>query len=264
MRRGLVLVLALGAVSAASAHVAPSVDDNNRYLKLTPLGDRVRLAYVIFYGEIPGARLRPAIDADHDGAISDAEGQAFGVRIGAEVAAALDVSIDGAPQRIAWSTISAGMGSPQVAAGSFSLDLVASLCLRGGRGRHELRLIDRLRLPRPGETELRIEDSPGVRIERAAVGDEHDAAGMFRFRGPGGALAGGGLQLAFTVGDGAFALADGACAAASRGRGALPTAALAGAAAAAAALGGVGAALAIRRRRRHRRGAHDRDQSART
>jgi len=258
----LALALALGAAPAASAHVAPSVDDNNRYLKLTPLGDRVRLAYVIFYGEVPGARLRQAIDTDRDGAISDAEGQAFGARIGAEVAAGLDVSIDGARQRIAWSVISAGMGSPRVAAGSFSLDLVASLCVPGGRGRHELRLLDRFRLSRPGETELRIEDSPGVRIERAAIGDERDAAGLFSFRGPGGALADSGLQLAFTAGDGALAPDDGACAGAAPGRRGARMSALAGVAAAAV-LGSAGAAaLAVRRRRRRAR--EHLAQSART
>src|SRR5947207_3320745 len=110
MRRALVLAITLGgamiavitAALVASAHVAPSVDDNNRYLKLTPLGDRVRLAYVIFYGEVPGARVRAAIDADRDGAISDAESRAFGAKLGGELAAGLDVSVDSAPRRIAW------------------------------------------------------------------------------------------------------------------------------------------------------------------
>jgi hypothetical protein len=231
MRRGLVLALVLGAAAAASAHVAPSVDDNNRYLKLTPLGDRVRLAYVIFYGELPGARLRPTLDADHDGAISEAEGQAFGAKVGAEVAAALDVSIDGAQQRLAWSSISVGLGSP------------------GARGRHALRLFDRLRLPRPGELEVKIEDSPGVRIERAKVGDRSDPSGVFRFGGPGGALSDDGLELAFTAGDAALAPADGACRAADGPRHGPPAGVIAGAAVA---LGCAGAAaVALRRRRRH-------------
>ncbi len=249
MRRALVLAITLGAAAAASAHVAPSVDDNNRYLKLTPLGDRVRLAYIVFYGEVPGARLRPSLDADRDGSISDAEGRAFGQRLAGELAAALDVSIDGAQQRLAWTTISVGMGSPRVAAGAFSVDLVAYLCLPSARGRHELRLFDRFRVPRPGETELKIEDSPGVRIERARVGDHADAAGSFRFVGPGGPLSDHGLELAFTAGDQALVPTDGACgAAASAGRG-LPAGAIA---AAAAALGCVlaGAAVLVRRRRR--------------
>jgi hypothetical protein len=43
MRR-LVMVVAAVTVAPALAHVAPSVDDNNRYLKVTPQSDRVRLA----------------------------------------------------------------------------------------------------------------------------------------------------------------------------------------------------------------------------
>ena len=44
--------LAVVAVTLLSAHVAPSVDDNNRYLKVTPQADGVRLAYTGFFGEI--------------------------------------------------------------------------------------------------------------------------------------------------------------------------------------------------------------------
>ncbi len=250
MRRALVLAITLGGAAAASAHVAPSVDDNNRYLKLTPLGDRVRLAYIVFYGEVPGARLRPSIDTDRDGSISDAEGQAFGTRLGGELAAALDVSVDGARQPLAWTTISAGMGSPRVAAGAFSVDLVTYLCLPAARGRHEVRLFDRFRVPRPGETEVKIEDSPGVRIERAKIGDHTDPGSGFRFVGPGGPLSDHGLELAFTAGDQALVPTDGACgAAASSSRtGPVPVVL----AATAAALGGAlaSAVLLVRRRRR--------------
>jgi hypothetical protein len=260
MGRALVLAVTLGgaaiAAAVASAHVAPSVDDNNRYLKLTPLGDRVRLAYVIFYGEVPGARLRPAIDADGDGAISDAESRAFGAKLGGELAAALEVSVDGARQRLAWAEISVGMGSPRVAAGSFSVDFVAYLCVAAARGRHEVRLFDRFRVPRPGETEVKIEDSPGVRIERAMVGELSDASGSFRFAGPGGPLSESGLLLAFAAGDQALVPADGACSAARAGAGTGAGRPSAGAIAAAAAglgcaLAGAAAVLVLRRRRHH-------------
>jgi hypothetical protein len=263
MRRGLVLAITLGGAAAASsarAHVAPSVDDNNRYLKLTPLGDRVRLAYVVFYGEVPGARLRPSLDTDRNGSISEREGQVLGARLGKEIAAALDVSVDGVQLPVTWTAISVGMGSPRVAAGSFSVDLVASLCLPSARGRHELRLFDRFRVPRPGETEVRIEDSPGVRIERAKIGDHKDPAGSFRFTGPGGPLSDDGLELAFTAGASAAILPDGACAASGGAAGAgagrwASSAALAGTLAGALAVLGAtaaGAVLLVRRRRRRR------------
>jgi hypothetical protein len=123
-------------------------------------------------------------------------------------------------QKLAWTAISVGMSSPRVAAGSFSVDLVTSLCLPAVRGRHELLLFDRFRVPRPGETEVRIEDSPGVRIERAKIGASSAQGGSFRFVGPGGPLSSDGLDLAFTAGAKAPLLADGACAAGGAARGA--------------------------------------------
>lgn len=260
MRRALVLAVTVGALALlppgeASAHVAPSVDDNNRYLKLTPLGDRVRLAYIVFFGEVPGAQTRPSIDADRDGAISDPEAQAFGDKLAGEIAAALDVSIDGAQQRIAWTTVSVGLGSARVAAGSFSVDLVTYLCLPAARGRHEVRLFDRFRVPRPGETEVRIEDGPGVKIERAKIGDHSDPSWTYRFVGPGGPLSDLGLDLAFTAGEQAIVAPDAMCRAAAGRAGGLPVVLIAGAAAGLAATAAAAALVLIRRRRRRAQGA---------
>src|SRR2546421_4196466 len=120
--RALLIVVA---ITLLSGHVAPSVDDNNRYLKLTPLGDRVRLAYTIFYGEVPGATERKALDANGDGQIDAAEAHAFGARIGGEVADALEVDVDGHAQPVHWDTVDVGLGTPVVAAGSLSVDLGA-------------------------------------------------------------------------------------------------------------------------------------------
>lgn len=257
MRRSIVLAVTLAAAAlrppgGAAAHVAPSVDDNNRYLKLTPLGDRVRLAYVVFFGEVPGAQTRPSLDRDRDGAITDAEAQAFGDQLAGDIAAALDISVDGAQQRIAWSTVSVGLGSARVAAGAFSVDLVTYLCLPSARGRHEVRLFDRFRVPRPGETELRVEDGPGVTIERARVGDLSDPSWTYRFVGPGGPLTDAGLDLAFTAGDAAVVAPDAVCRAAPGGGGGGarlgPVAAAAAGVTALAA--GAAAVIVIRRRRR--------------
>ena len=186
--------------SIAGAHVAPSVDDNNRYLKLTPLGDRVRLAYTVFFGEVPGATERRTIDANHDGQITDAEGHAFGLRIAAQVAAALEVEVDGTVHPVAWEVIDVGLGTPSVAAGSFSVDMVTYACLATARGRHRLVVRDRFRLPRPGETEVKVEDSPGIQIEHARVGTADDPSFDYRFAGPGGPLSDEGLDLQFVAG----------------------------------------------------------------
>jgi hypothetical protein len=199
------------ALTLLSGHVAPSVDDNNRYLKLTPLGDRVRIAYTVFFGEIPGASERKNLDANHDGRIDEPEAQAFGHRIAADVAAALTVEIDGKVEPMSWTTIDVGLGTPEVAAGSFSIDLVAYPCLPTVRGKHRIVIHDRFRLPHPGETEAKVEDSPGVKIERAHVGPADDPSYDFRFAGPGGPIEDDGLEVIYVAGDGAPVASDGKC-----------------------------------------------------
>jgi hypothetical protein len=232
MRLSLVPAVTLVAVLAATAgaHVAPSVDDNNRYLKLTPLGDGVRLAYTVFYGEVPGAGMRRTIDANHDGTIDDAESQAFGDRLAREIAAALEITVDGARQPVAWSQVVVGMGTPETAAGTFSIDLVAWLCLGSPRGAHAVQLRDRLVLPHPGETEVKVEDSPGVTITRARIGAADDPSYDYKLVGPGGALADDGLDLRFTAGDASMVTADATCRDAAPRR-ALPRGIIVGAAA---------------------------------
>jgi len=199
MRRLLVLAVTASTALPARAHVAPSVDDNNRYIKLTPLGDRVRLAYTVFFGEVPGAQTRPSIDTNHDRTISDAEAQTFGDHLAAEVAAALDVNIDGSQHPVTWNQVVVGLNTPSIAAGSFSVDMIAYLCLGGGATHHRVQLRDRFRLLRPGETEVKVEDSPGIAIEHARVGPADDPSHDYRFVGPGGPVADDGLDLAFTV-----------------------------------------------------------------
>ena len=255
MRRAIapVIVVVIGLGGRAAAHVAPSASDNNRYLKLTPLGDRVRLAYTVFYGDAPGAELRRAIDTNHDGAIDDAESQAFAGRIAREVAAALDVTVDGTPRPVVWSEVVAGMGTPRTEAGSFSIDLVASLCLAAPRGTHAIQLRDRFELSRPGETEIRFEDSPGITVDGARVGDDTFPGIDYKIIGPTPVLAGSGsdhgIELRFTAGPGSVVAADAACRAAPPRRG-LPAGEIAGAAAVALVLGGAAVIRARRARRR--------------
>ena len=213
MRRGLgLLVLAITFASVSlEAHVAPSVDDNNRYLKVTPAADQVRVAYTVFFGEVPGAQTRPSIDANHDGQISEAEGQAFGTKLAGEVAASLELTLDGTTQPVTWSTVAVGMGSPQVTAGTFSIDMIAWACLPSVRGAHTLALRDRFRVPHPGETEVKVEDGPGITITHTRIGTISDPAHDYRFAGPGGPLMDDGLDLAFTASDTA-PLTGGSCA----------------------------------------------------
>jgi len=216
------LLLAVVAITLLSAHVAPSVDDNNRYLKLTPLGDRVRIAYTVFFGEIPGASERRGIDANRDGRIDDAEAHAFGERLAGQVAANLELEVDGVRQPVRWTTIDVGMGTPEVAAGSFSVDLVAYPCLPVARGRHRIQLRDKMQLTRPGETEVKVEDSPGVSIDHARVGPADDPSYDYKFVGAGGPIADDGLDVQFNAGPKALVTADNVCSAPGKPGSALP------------------------------------------
>jgi len=224
MRRPVTVVLAITlAAPLAGAHVAPSVDDNNRYLKLTPAADRVRLVYTVFFGEVPGAQTRPSIDANHDGQISDDEAQAYATKLAAEVGSSLELTVDGTTVPVHWTTVAAGMGSPQVAAGSFSVDMIAWPCLATARGKHTVALRDRFRVPHPGETELKVEDGPGITIDHSHVGRQADPGHDYKFAGPGGPLMDEGLELAFTASDAAPLTSDGSCKAASEsGKAPLP------------------------------------------
>ena len=213
MRRGVVVVLAVTfAASQAWAHIAPSVDDNNRDVKLTPAADRVRISYTVLFGEVPGAQTRKTIDTNHDGTISDDEASDFGTKIAGEVGPSLDVTVDGKVNPVTWATVSVGMGSNQTVAGSFSVDLVAWACLPIARGKHRIVVRDRFRIPRPGETEAKVEDSPGVTIHHARVGTLNDPTHDYRFAGPGGPLADDGIDVEFTASDKAPLTADGTCA----------------------------------------------------
>ncbi|MEO8840398.1 MAG: hypothetical protein ABI591_07250 [Kofleriaceae bacterium] len=199
--------------SRVAAHVAPSVDDNNRYLKVTPFGDRVRIAYTVFFGEVPGAIERRTIDRNRDGQISDAEGHAFGQKIADEVRAALELEVDGHTSPPTWTTVDVGMGTPQVAAGSFSVDLVAYGCFATARGKHHIGIRDRFRLTHPGETEVNVEDGLGITIDRARVGPADDPTHDYKFAGPGGPLSDDGLDLQITAGPKSTVTADATCAA---------------------------------------------------
>lgn len=194
----IVAVLSVVAPRLASGHVAPSLDDNNRYIKISPLGDRVRVAYTAFFGEIPGAVERRAMDANHDGQLDDRERREFGAQLAARVVAGLELRIDGALAAVQWDIVDVGLGTPEVAAGAFSVDLVAQLCVSTVE-QHRVVMRDSFALPHPGETEVIVEDSPGIRIDRARVGGADDPSHDYRFTGAARELADHGLDLQFSV-----------------------------------------------------------------
>ena len=222
-------LLALGALSglllggAAHAHVAPSLDDNNRYLKLTVLEDRVRLVYTVFFGQVPGAAERRAMDRDHDGALADDELGAFAGQLADQVAAALQLTIDGAVLPVTFAQRSVG-GAFAGTQGAFSVDLVASWCVPAART-HRVSLRDRFAVPRPGETEVLLEDGPGVTVTSARLGSLRAKDRGFRLAGRVPALAEPGLlvEVAIEPGPPGRAACQPGSGPRSRGAGAMPS-----------------------------------------
>ncbi len=156
----------------SAAHIGPSVRENNRYLKLTLLGGRVRVLYTFYVGEVPGAQARRRMDENGDGVLQPAEAKAYANKVAETIAASLAVTVDGVATPVAWDSVDPGLGTATVNAGAFSIDMVAWLCLEPSKPKHAIVLFDHWTPPTPGETELRIEESPGVVARRAALGDD--------------------------------------------------------------------------------------------
>lgn len=189
-------VLVVTVVSVQTdAHVAPSVDDNNRYLKITPMRGGFRLAYTVFFGEIPGASERPLLDANRDGRIDEPEAKRFGDHLGAQVAASLELDVGAAREPVRWAVVDVGLGNAGVAAGAFSVDMIAYVCAPDAT----IRLRDQFRIPRPGETEVLVEDSPGTTVTFARIGAADDPRHDWRFLGPGGPMSDDGLEVKWTA-----------------------------------------------------------------
>jgi hypothetical protein len=164
-------------LSPARAHVAPAVRENNRYIKLIPLGDQVRLAYTIYYGEIPGQAMRKSMDKDNDGTVSEEEAQVFSNQIAAHVADKLRVTVDDALLAVEWEQVYVGLESRSTSDGAFTVDLVAWLCLDRPKVRtaHAVSLVDETNLDNPGEIGIRVDQSPGIRITSAPAPPEGEA-----------------------------------------------------------------------------------------
>ncbi|HKE14776.1 MAG TPA: hypothetical protein VKB80_07940 [Kofleriaceae bacterium] len=257
MRAVCLVAGAAAGAAAASAHVAPSDRENNRYLLVAPLGDRVRVAYTVYMGQEPGRKARARMDANRDGRIGEREAQDFGDQLAAQVAPRLSLEVDGRPIAVSWQDVDVGLGQPVTDAGAFAVDLVAWICLERPRERlaHRVRLRDGFHLPDPGESELHAEESPGVRITHSTLGPIRSSAVHLDYRwmgGPGLAETDG-YRLEFTVDPAVATFAGSECIgggeAAPPGR--VPRGLVAAAAAAGAAV--VAAALWLARRRRGRR-----------
>ncbi|HWQ11764.1 MAG TPA: sulfite exporter TauE/SafE family protein [Roseiflexaceae bacterium] len=69
----------------------------NQYSRVEAGATALRVRYIVDMAEIPAFQERQAMDADGDGAVSDAEAQAYLVRRAPELAAGLRLAVDGTP-----------------------------------------------------------------------------------------------------------------------------------------------------------------------
>lgn len=212
MRKWPAVVALVLATAPVEAHVVVSPTLNNRYVKVTPAADRVRLAYTIVIGETPGRTARQALDKDGNGELTDDEIAPWKADVAERVRAGMEVHLDKAKLEVAWSEVVVGLGTPEVAAGSFSIDLIAWFCAPRGGARHELDLVDRFVLAPPGETEVKVESQPGVTIDVARVGPEGGGGDLIqherKFEGSAAPLAQG-LRLVYNAAG--APLSDGKC-----------------------------------------------------
>ena len=179
MRSQAVLVALIA--SPALAHVAPSGDSNNRYLKATLLPTEVRVTFTIFFGERPGVIERRRVDKDGDGRIDEAEARTLGERTLGELAPGLFVTVDGRPAA-GWKVADVGLGTPTTGGGALSVDLALAAPYPDPRAaEHTLVLEDATEVALPGESETRVEESPGVRVAECHLAN---AAGGIELRFP--------------------------------------------------------------------------------
>jgi ABC-type nickel/cobalt efflux system permease component RcnA len=100
LRRALVLAGVVAAVLSVPATAIAHPLGNftvNRYagIELTP--DEVRIDYVLDLAEIPTVQVRPEIDVDADGTVTDAERAAWAARTAPTLLANLTLTVDGRP-----------------------------------------------------------------------------------------------------------------------------------------------------------------------
>ena len=187
--------------SRAQAHVAPAVDENNRYIKVSPMGDRIQLAFVVFAGEVPGTAMRDKLPTDP---------QIFADELAQRVAAKLNVVVGGKPQQVVWDRVAIDLKPSKEYPNALSVSMVAWFCTGDG-ARKTFELRDSFEFPPPGESELAIEPAPGVSVQASTLGDEAGKA-KFEWVGLPSPLAESGYRLEYSADPKvAMPLADGRC-----------------------------------------------------
>jgi hypothetical protein len=154
---------ALAAVAPAAGHQQTSRTANNRYVKLTLMGDTLRIAYTVLYGDLPALEERRAMDRDRDGQIAPAEARARAAEVAAALARGARLEVDGQPITLVFAERDLALADPRVVPAPYSIDLWQLVPLTP-RPRHDVTFEAHDDLARPGETEVRFEEAPGTRL----------------------------------------------------------------------------------------------------
>ncbi len=156
----------LFAAVPAVAHPQYAMATINRYgkLLLLPHG-QVRLLYTVMVGDIPAFEARRQADHNGDGRISADEEAALARQVRDQVAAGMDLRLDGQPVHLHFEEPALVLPDAAVAPSSFAVELTAVFSVPpGGQPDHELRYEDRSRLDPVGEVEILLEEGVGVRL----------------------------------------------------------------------------------------------------
>ncbi|HEY3354916.1 MAG TPA: hypothetical protein VGQ83_16805 [Polyangia bacterium] len=169
VRIAITVLVAFAGGGPAGAHPVTSRTENNRYVKLTVMGDRLRVAYSVLYGELPSFEERREMDRDGDGRVAPAEARARADEVAGICARGSVLEIDGRRHALTFPEREATLGEPRVAPAPFSIDLWELVPLGPG-ARHEITFETNHDLRRMGETEIRFEEAPGTRLTAYCVG----------------------------------------------------------------------------------------------
>lgn len=187
--KSLSIVNLVAASSFAWAHPEFNPVSVNRYVKFDLLSaSELRLAYTVMFGDQPAHAMRREMDAVADGRLDEAETRALGERVRALVSRGLALQVDGKPVAPAFEAPQVGLMGEEVGPAPFSVDLIARVPAPGPAP-HTVRFDDQTELPRLGELEVKIEESPGTTLlsahrgppERAAPGEKQ---AHLVFKGP--------------------------------------------------------------------------------
>lgn len=130
-RAALVLALLSWSPSPAAAHVGHVIRTAERYLKLDVDGYRARVVVSLTLGAAEGRRVLEAADADGDGAVSEAESDAYLAQWGEGLSEEVPLRLDGEPVVAPWGE---GYLAPigQVRGVPVTVEMVARFELGGG------------------------------------------------------------------------------------------------------------------------------------